>query len=184
MKRTIFISLLMFLFIVGCELDDKSADSIQREQTERLMQEVNRQVGLPNIVNYQQKKLMKMIMELCDKEDLVCYAYLHSEYTGKLLYLGKCYGFGVPFSAQYTNPERLTNPNWHDSPTLPQPDPNGLFMPTSSSATWLIFVNPETQEPSPGYLEPNIIVVPFILPNNLLLNPEYRNKLYTEKATT
>ena len=145
----------------GC--GEPSADRIQSEQTEKLMTELNRQVGLPNIANFQQKKLMKMIYELNDKEDLIAYAYLQSAYTGKLVYLGRCLGFGVPFSAQYTNPEvykRVRSQTWE---IMPQADPNGLFMPSASSATWLMMLDPETNEPRPVYFEPTIVVSPFKL---------------------
>lgn len=149
---------MFFLFTAeSCETGD--TDDIQRRQTEQLVSEAQRQVGMPNIVNFQQRKLMKMIFELADKEDLICYAYIKSDYQGKLLFIGKCIGFGVPFSAQYTNPEKYE----YNGATLPQPDPNGLFMPTSSSATWLMMIDPKTQEPRPVYLEPEIVVSPFPL---------------------
>lgn len=155
----IFMCLMMFCF-VGCNYE-KSADKKQSEKTEQLMQEVDRQVGMPNIMNFQQKKLMKMVYELCDKEDLITYAYIKSDYQGKLFFIGKCIGFGIPFSAQYTNPERVYA--LHHGITLPQPDPNGLFMPTSSSATWLMMIDPKTNKPRPVYIEPEIVVSPFPL---------------------
>jgi hypothetical protein len=46
---------------------------------------------------------------------------------------------------------------------LPQADPNGLFMPTSSSATWLMMIDPKTNKPRPVYVEPEIVVSPFPL---------------------
>lgn len=159
------IGILLFLAMVamiGCS-GENTADTRQREQTEIALAEADRQIGMPNIVNFQQRKLMKMIYELCDKEDLVCYAYIKSDYQGKLVFIGKCIGFGIPFSAQYTNPERLAFPRWRDSSILPQADPNGLFMPTSSSATWLMMLDPETKEPRPVYTEPEIVVSPFPL---------------------
>ena len=152
--------------ITGCNEYDKSTDKKQREQTEKLMGEINREIGLPNMVNFQQKKLMKMVYELCDKEDLICYAYIKSDYQGKLMFIGRCVGFGIPFSAQYTNPIKLVNCDmgggWGDIP-IPQADPNGLFMPTSSSATWLMMIDPKGGEPRPVYLEPEIVVSPFPL---------------------
>lgn len=166
MKRFIILFLLIFV-LFGC-VDTNRADNEQAEQTETMMIEAHRQTGMPNIINFQQKKLMKMIYELCDKEDLICYAYMFSDYQGKLIYIGKCIGFGIPFSAQYSNPERvITYSNQlyaGSSPaTIPQPEPNGLFMPTSSSATWLIMIDPETNEPRPVYFEPTIVVSPFQL---------------------
>ena len=105
-----------------------------------------------------------MILELCDREDLVAYAYIKSDYHGKLCFIGKCIGYGIPFSAQYTNPEKpIGGTAYHDSATIPQQDPNGLFMPTSSSATWLMMIDPKTDEPRPVYIEPEIVVSPFPL---------------------
>ena len=100
-----------------------------------------------------------MIYEECDRENLICYAYIVAKYSGKLIFIGKCVGYGVPFSAQYTNPER----DYMNGATLPQADPNGLFMPTSSSATWLLLIDPKTNKPRPVYIEPEIIVSPFPL---------------------
>lgn len=127
------------------------------------MAEADRQTGLPNITNFQQKKLMKLIYELCDSENLICYAYLKSDYTGKLIYVGKCIGYGIPFSAQYTNPKKIAAKK-HDYgyAILPQADPNGLFMPTSSSATWLMMIDKDGKE-RPVYFEPEIVVSPFPL---------------------
>lgn len=156
--------------LVSCEqsASSQSAETKQDERTERLLDEVNNKLGMPNIRNFQQKKIMKMIYELCDQEELICYAYLQSQLTGKLTFVGKCYGFGVPFSAQYTNPEVVVSDQWYNGGgygvTKPQADPNGLYMPTGSSATWLMMIDPESQEARPVYFEPSITVSPFPLP--------------------
>lgn len=156
-KIIVILSLVIIGFSSGCV--EESADAQQRRQTNKLMKEAARQAGMPSIVNFQQKKLMKMIYELCDKENLVCYAYIKSDYQGKLIFIGKCIGYGLPFSAQYTNPEK-----YHTTGvTLPQPDPNGLFMPPSSSATWLMMIDPKTKKPRPVYIECEIVVAPFKL---------------------
>lgn len=160
---SIVVILALFSFF-GCDNTSNDTDKIQAEQTEKLISEAQRQVGMPNIHNFQQRKLMKMVYELCDKEDLVCYAYIKSDYHGKLFFIGKCIGFGIPYSAQYTNPEKIAIKS-HDVGvlSLPQPDPNGLYMPTASSATWLMMINPDTKEIHPVYLEPEIVVSPFPL---------------------
>lgn len=162
--KKLFIIGMLFLSVMalGCG-EDNTADKVQAAQTEVAMQEAQRQVGMPNIINFQQRKLMKMIYELCDKEDLICYAYIKSDYQGKLFFVGKCIGFGIPFSAQFTNPERIKRVYSGVYQTLPQADPNGLFMPTSSSATWLMMIDPKTNKPRPVYLEPEIVVSPFRL---------------------
>lgn len=161
------LSLVVVMSLTSCNPHKKNtADDEQAKATEASLAEANRQIGMPNITNFQQRKLMKSIYELCDREDLVCHAYLQSEYTGKLVYVGKCIGYGIPFSAQFTNPERKItggNGSGYWGTTIPQADPNGLFMPTSSSATWLMMVDPKTGKPRPVYFEPTIVVSPFKL---------------------
>lgn len=162
MKRLLFIFIILSLFIFGCE-GNNSSDSIQQKQTEKALSEAQRQIGMPNIVNFQQRKLMKMIFEQCDRENLITYAYIKSDYKGKLFFIGKAIGYGIPFSAQFTNPMKVVYSNSHGRITLPQADPNGLFMPTSSSATWLMLIDPKTKKPRPVYVEPEIVVSPFPL---------------------
>ena len=85
-----------------------SADQELAKQTEQAMQEANRETGYPAITNFQEKKVMKYIYELRDQEDLVCYAYFFNEIEGKLGdFIGKCIGYGLPYSTQFSNPEKV-----------------------------------------------------------------------------
>lgn len=161
MKNILFILMTAFI-LTSCEgLNGGSNKEMTRKQ-EQLMSEANRQLGMPAITNFQERKLAKMIFELRDREDLICHAYIVNHMSGKLMYLGKCIGYGLPYSTQYTNPQVKVD-GYQCSVTLPQADPNGLFMPEGLSATWLMMLDPETNEPRPVYLEPEIIVSPFKL---------------------
>ena len=165
MRKLNFVFLLMvgltLMFWVGCE-DRNKADKVQREQTEKSMLEMNRQVGMPAIKNYQEKKLAKMIFELRDQANLITYTYIIT-ITGKKVFLGKSIGYGLPYSIQYTNPMKKVFQSNGGSVTLPQADPNGLFMPDGLSATWIMLINPKTGKPKPVYIENEIIVSPFRL---------------------
>ena len=136
------------------------------------MAEANAQIGMPAIKNFQERKLAKMIFELRDQEKLVTYAYIVNHMTGELVFIGKCIGFGLPYSVQYTNPQKvveadhqlghdLAGINWPI--VVPQADPNGLFMPEGLSATWLMMIDPKTGDARPVYVEPEIVVSPFPL---------------------
>ena len=148
-----------------------SADAVMQQKTEIAMQEANRQTGMPGIVNFQEKKNLKWIYELCDQEDFICHAYLFNVMDGTVgQYLGECIGYGIPYSTQYSNPLRVANyrgdyGQYADDAvyTMPQPEPNGLFKPEGLSATWLIMIDPVTKKPRPVYVEPSIIVSPFKL---------------------
>ena len=169
-KIIIFLVVLVSVsFLFGCNTENETADSIQAKQTEIALSEAQRQIGMPNIVNFQQRKMLKWIFELADKSDLVTYSYIKADMSGKLIFIGKTLGYGVPFSAQFTNSERVVqmdhqigkNLSSYYLGKLPQADPNGLFMPTSSSATWVIMIHPETGEPVVDYWEPELITKTF-----------------------
>ncbi len=169
MKRLRIIILLIMASFVSmgassCGEERSKSDRVLKEKTEKMMNEANRQVGMPGIVNFQQRKLMKMIYEEADRENLITYVYIKSDYHGKLMFIGKGIGYGVPFSAQYTNPEKIAaSYSQGGFAIIPQPDPNGLYMPTSSSATWMLMIDPKTNKPRVVYIEPEIVVSPFPL---------------------
>ena len=160
MKKLIFVALVL---MIGCE---PSAEQTQRQKTNQILSEVDRQIGMPDIHNFQEKKMLKLVMEERDRADLVCYAYVKSEYTGKFVFLGKCLGYGMPYSTQFTNPMKYEQ----NGATLPQADPNGLYMPSSADATWLFMINPETNKPVPVYCEDKVLVLPYKLPASACLN--------------
>ena len=166
--RNVFVAFgIAALLLTGCFEKNKTADTEISAQTENLMQEANRQIGMPAIVNFQEKKNLKWIYELCDQEEFITHAYLFNSMEGKIgQYLGECIGFGIPYSTQFTNPERLFHDwgtNGRNAVFTQQPEPNGLFKPEGLSATWLIMIDPVTREPRPVYIEPEIIVSPFKL---------------------
>lgn len=168
MKYGIILVLCLSMLTIGCNKRAKvqDADKIQAQQTKQSLAEANRQIGMPAITHFQERKLAKMIFELRDQENFVCYAYLVNQMNGKIgQYLGKCLGYGLPYSVQFTNPEVVAHECTHNGGsfgTLPQADPNGLFMPSGLSATWLMLLDKKGKA-HPVYVEPEIIVSPFPL---------------------
>lgn len=172
--KKVYSLLLLWLVIMmsGCYEETNKSDSIIAKQQEKAMSEMVRQTGIPAIHNFQEKKMMKMLYELRDREDLICYVYLMNQMDGTVgQFLGKSIGYGLPASTQYSNPQkvsrqRIGNPGGTGTiytGTMPQAEPNGLFMPEGLSATWLMMIDPKTNEPRPVYVEPLIIVSPFPL---------------------
>jgi len=171
MKRVmmlIFVVVMMGLW-GGCRIEN--VDNSQRKETDRLMTEANSKVGMPNINNFYEKKLVKWIYELRDDSDLICYVYQINEITGKYIYLNKCIGYGIPYAIQYSNPEKVVQGDHelgydftgvNNIMKKAQAEPNGLFTGgLSTSATWVIMINPETGEPKPVYCEQKITIYPF-----------------------
>lgn len=150
--------------IQGCDNDQPSADQIAHQQQESIEQQGQRVVGLPNISNFAEKKLLKTILELRDNPHTINYVYLFSEYSGKLIPIGKCYGYAMPYSTQFTNPQKIAYEGANvGTAVLPQADPNGLFSPASAEGTWVDMINPKTGEHGIVYFEPRVTVSPFPL---------------------
>lgn len=165
MKKFLSIAILIasITMLVSCDVNSETeqAEMQQTNQQGKLISEAQKQCGMPALVNFQERKMMKKIIEQRDKANLVCYAYLFSSQTGKLIYIGKCMGYGLPYSTQYTNPQRVDY-NYGNTVTLPQPDPNGLYMPSDAHGTWLLMIKPNG-DTTPVYVEPDVIVSPFKL---------------------
>lgn len=170
MKFTTLILIAILALFTGCQSgvsSQKSSDQIQRQKTERQMRQMEATVGMPSITQYFEKKTAKMIFELRDKSDLITYAYIIT-ISGKKVFLGKCIGYGLPYSVQYTNPMKMGSLDGgqygaRNPYVVPQADPNGLFMPEGLSATWLLMIDPKTNKPRPVYIEQEILVSPFKL---------------------
>lgn len=182
MKR--FLSVCLFCVIgffiltaedMGCSDRKKTADMQQQEKQEKIQREGTQQIGLPKIVNFRELRILKDIQELCDQQGIVTYTYLFSEMTGKFTYLGETVGFPIPYSTQLTNPEKVikfadskyyyagTQPS-----TIPQADPNGLFKPQSSEATWILLKNPKTGDIQPMYMESRVACFRWQLPESMI----------------
>lgn len=153
---------ILVMGIAGCG-DSANNDAIEREAnaTATLMNQSQAAVGMPAIVNWREKKQMKEIYELRDTEGLIRYAYTLTM-DGTLIYWGKCFGYGIPYSTQYSNPmthvyDRRYGATWDFMSA--QPEPNGLYPAEGLEATWLTMMDPDTQEPTVAYFEEKLIVL-------------------------
>ena len=162
MRKKLFIPLFAFIALTGQDCnggDQTQANREQAAQTGELLAESNRQVGMPGISNFTEKRLVRQLYELRDQQDLATHTYV-VDFQGRLWHVCDSIGYGIPFSAQFSNPE--TPYRWQGVTSLPQPEPNGLWPPTSSSATWVVCASP-TGNFEPLYVESNITVSPYPL---------------------
>jgi hypothetical protein len=166
MKKTIYVALLCALsfFVFQSESCDyqPSADQVEKVKQEKMQEQAIAETGMPSIVNYTEKKRMRENYERRDDPNLICYAYLYAENSGKLVFFGKCKGYGIPYAAQFSNPEKWVNNAQEYSHLLPQAEPNGVFSPASADGTWLLMINPNDPTKTESvYVEPKVVVSPF-----------------------
>ena len=161
MKTLLITALLSTIALSACD-DPPSADDVARQKQEQLSAEGNSQVGMPAITNFARKRELKMIQELADKEEPT-FSYTQ-DMNGKYHKICDSLGYGIPAATQYTNPQYAEyRASKGGIVTLPQADPDGLFSPSSSDATWVMCLNPETKKMAPVYVEPRVTVSPFPL---------------------
>ena len=160
MKHTVL--LLFTAILTACTAGPEPSDVTQNRKQEQLNQQAVASVGMPAIVSFQEKRILKMILELRDTEiKTVTYT---QDMNGNLHKLCDSIGYGIPYATQYTNPQRVADSQTERGiVTLPQADPNGLFSPASADGTWVLCLNTETNKMSPVFVEPRVIVSPFAL---------------------
>lgn len=157
------------LTVAACDTSTPGSADVQvRRQQEQAMQGLQASVGQPRITNWTEVRLMNRIYEERDRPDLATFTY-RSDLNGGLHCMGRSIGYGLPYAAQRSNPERVLAgseyPGAGPGGTIPQAEPNGLFMPDSATATWVILVDPTKTEGRVVYVEDNITVSPFPLQN-------------------
>ena len=158
--------LLAVAFTAFCGFDSDGCDSTppsdkaQQTQQEQMAQNANQQVGMPGITNFTEKKIMRRLYEMRD-QNIATFTYL-VDLQGQLHHVCDSIGYGLPYSTQFSNPEKITQSYSQSYGTLPQSEPNGLFMPASAEGTWVICASTKG-EFTPMYLEPRVIVSPFRL---------------------
>lgn len=155
---TIYLSFMSVMFLTACN-KVPSSTQIERQKQEELNMQAVTQVGMPAIVNFAEKRMMKDILELRDQN--VATTTYTIDMNGKLHKLCNSVGYGLPYATQYTNPQRISS-DAHGLTTLPQADPNGLYSPASADGTWILCVAKDGKA-KPVFVEPRVIVSPIPL---------------------
>jgi hypothetical protein len=161
-----YLLILMTLIFTACEPGyGGSSTSIEADAQEKLSKAATMQVGMPSIVNFQEKRLLKQVLELRDDAKLRTYTYI-VDMNGSLHKICDSIGYGIPYATQYTNPQVdafYTERRENAHIAIPQADPNGLYSPAAADGTWVLCLDPKSQKLMPLYIEPHIITSPFAL---------------------
>lgn len=149
-----------------------SADEHQSHVQAQQNAEADREVGMPALKNWAEKRMVRDLYELRDKQ-VPTWAYVQS-LDGHLICLGRSVGYGIPYAVQYSSPQKYSwvravdantdgggTGSWN-AQTMPQAEPNGLFMPDNAEGTWLQMLAPDGTV-KPVYVEPRVTVSQFRL---------------------
>jgi hypothetical protein len=153
-----------FIAVILTACAPPSSDDVQRDQQEQILKEGTSQVGMPGIKNFRERRIMKDILELRDREGYVTYTYSFSEVTGEFRWFCQSIGYPIPYATQFTSPEKIARSNSGGFTVLPQADPNGLFSPSSAEGTWVMCKDPGSDKVGAVYSEPKLATFPWPLP--------------------
>lgn len=163
MKRIFLTTIAASFALAACGAGTPNPDRQIQAQTAQAMQGLQATVGQPRITNWTEARLMNRIYELRDQPNLATFTY-RSDLNGRLHCVGRSIGYGLPYAAQRSNPQRRDLVAGSVVGYMPQPEPNGLFMPDSAAASWVLLIDPQGR-PQPVYIEDEITVSPFPLQN-------------------
>lgn len=144
--------------ISGCTPD--TANQVEARKQEVVQLEAVRQTGLPNVVNFTERKFVKYLYELRDSE-ISTWVY-KTNVEGRHILVGKGIGFPLSAAAQYSNPQKGELRGDSRVIVLPQAEPNGLFMPASAEGSWVMVMTPDG--PKPYYSEDRLTATPMRIP--------------------
>lgn len=167
-KMMIFCLLTAFA-LAACDTE-LGTDEKQAQLQAQALEQAHEQIGMPSVGNFSEKRLLKDIYEMRDKE-IPTHTYIVNEMSGCLVYIGPSMGYGLPYSTQFTAPTRYAYAHGAYI-TVPQAEPNGLFMPTSAEGTWVQLKAPGEDKVQPVYIEPRVMVSPFRLTTAECKTPE------------
>lgn len=148
----------------GCDGTKPTADAKTTEAQETMLARSVDQVGLPNIIHFTEKRRAKRIYELRDQAGVETYTYQY-DMMGHLHFFCNSIGYPLPYATQYSSAERVAKSGetpYSNNVTLPQAEPNGLFMPAEAHGTWVECINPKNpNETGVAYSEPDVVAMPW-----------------------
>jgi len=161
----IFLMLILSLSVIGCDgpsVNDQQSDltALNQEKAQLMLGDV------PSIEKFTELGYAYDIATLLDDPKLITYAYIRNK-DGLLGYVGRGFGFGLPYATQITNPQALTR-TAGGYVTLPQADPSLLYKPSEADGTWYMLINESTAEPNVIFIESSLEVYQEKLPLYLL----------------
>lgn len=191
-KIALMLFALCSLFLAGCNgTAIQSADSKIAQQQERNLAEGDAQVPPPSIVNWNEKRMLKLIQEKRDMPNLQTWTYTKNM-DGKYTFVCDSIGYGLPYDTRSNNPEHYEfvttysgayyngsggngyiqddqgNRLWGEHHIMPQPEPNGLFIPEGAHGTWNLCKDPKTGKSDVTYQEEDVAVFPYQLPPEMV----------------
>lgn len=154
-KRTL-VAACVFCGLVGC---DTTSTRVEQQDMEK-QQEVYVKTQPTPFFDWSFERHLMIKLYEARNNAIATYSYLQSPYTGKIMSSCPSLGYPIPATTQLTNPEKVyMSPAGSYVDVIPQAEPNGLYSPPATSATWVMCVGPDGNV-EPVYWESNVQTYP------------------------
>jgi hypothetical protein len=148
----------------GCteERPHASAAQIEQASQDAQMQQFLRNQPVPSF-DWSLERHMLIEVYKARQRATNTFSVVQSEYTGKVLWSCPSLGFPLPYATQLTNPLQVIGRTYTSGQgsvaavAIAQQEPNGLFTPAQSDATWVPCVD-EKGRITPVYEEKHVTV--------------------------
>lgn len=131
-----------------------TSEEIQNNNQEIVNKRAVQSVGMPSILHFAEKRLLKDIYEMRDNS--ISTLTYTKDINGHAHLFCHSLGFPLPYSTQYTNPMQEGD---RISVAIPQSDPNGLYSPASAEGTWIMCLSKNKHKAHPAYVEDRVFTV-------------------------
>lgn len=145
MNHSIKIALSIALVVIlcgadgGCDNTNASQAAREAQQTDMVMNQIGRNQPVPAFDWALERRMLTQIYQARQRATST-FSVVQSEYTGKVLWSCPSIGFPIPYATQMTNPLRAQWMHFGNSTAgvaINQAEPNGLYSPPQSDATWV-----------------------------------------------
>lgn len=171
MKKYLALLIFALLTLVGCNKAPEAAD-IEHAQQEIGAKAMLRNQPVPTL-DYSLERQIVIETYLARNRKLNTWAYMR-DYQGRLTEICPSMGYPIPYSTQLTNPTQMVEGGNYQVTSVGNPEPNGLYSPSSSDATIVSCVDKDGSV-NPFVVEERVTTSPYRLKH------EFELKRYDEK---
>jgi len=150
-SKTKMIGTLGLMFLLCSAENCDASDQREHADVER-QQDVYTRMQPPPAFDWSLERHIMVELYRARNTAVTTYSYVISPYTGKILAFCPSLGYPIPATTQLTNPMKYA----YQSATLPQAEPNGLYTPSDTHATWVMCLGPEGKV-EPAYWEHDVM---------------------------
>jgi len=158
MWKRITLFIFVGMLLSGCNVKD-TQEAKDRQTVNRQQSQYAKSQPIPTYDWSLERELLIQLYNIRNSK-VATHSVWRSDYG---MVEGDCpsMGYGLPYDTSLTNPLRATQKAWRDESitSVGQPEPNGIFASTNTSATWVFCIGKNGLK-QPVYVESKVTVYP------------------------